>query len=108
GLLVMVTVSFFRERESSYNGRALSDWIKILSKRDGSDLETARAESAIRQIGTNAIPWLLKWIEYEDSPRQAEWRDRFREAGSWFGYKFLGQPIMLFRDPNQRRYEATR
>jgi hypothetical protein len=48
-----------REREPKYDGVPLSMWLE----RGRSD----RGESivAIRQIGTNALPFLLRWIQYE-------------------------------------------
>jgi len=78
-----------RDREPSYQGRTLSDWVKQVGpahlwndsdeevkaisaistnaiQRMGSPFTTA--VMAIRAIGTNAIPTILDWISYEPSP----------------------------------------
>lgn len=62
--LVVVAIALAlwpREREPKYDGVPLSMWLE----RGRSD----RGESlaAIRQIGTNGLPFLLRWIQYEPS-----------------------------------------
>jgi hypothetical protein len=57
------------EREPEYQGRKLSWFVERYSPH--ADLFPEAAErnaplvSAVQQIGTNAIPTLLKWIDYE-------------------------------------------
>jgi len=57
------------EREPEYNGKKLSEWLEIYqSGRLGTlGLNESRAEAsdAINQIGTNALPWLMRWIQCE-------------------------------------------
>src|ERR1051326_2907366 len=54
--------------EPRYNGRALSGWLDIYCS-SGSGVHTAfeidEAADAVRHIGTNALPWLLRWLPYE-------------------------------------------
>ena len=59
------------EREPSYRGRTLSEWVSLYALHPN-DRE---AGEAIRQIGTNALPSLLKWIEYEEPG----WRARLKD-----------------------------
>lgn len=54
-----------REREPSYEGKSLSEWVEIYA-RDSKANDPA--SKAIRHIGTNAVPYLLKWVSYE-SPK---------------------------------------
>ena len=58
--------------EPVYHGRALTAWLLIASHFNNTVLpdatRDAEAEAAIRQIGTNAIPFLLHWISLEPSP----------------------------------------
>jgi hypothetical protein len=49
------------EREPEYNGVTLSKWLQRYND-DGNNPEAAEA---IRHIGTNALPFLLRWIRYE-------------------------------------------
>lgn len=60
------------DREPSYKGHSLSHWTIRLSETSGSDEE---AMEAIAQIGTNAIPFLLDWIQYEPPPGKEAFYD---------------------------------
>ena len=55
--------------EPTYNGRSLSTWVRVYRDYSaGADLpetELDGAKQAIRAIGTNALPFLLKWIQQE-------------------------------------------
>src|SRR5258708_7156812 len=64
GVLVAV---FSREREPEDGGERLSEWVEILgmARPGAATYEKGQCEKAIRQIGTNAILYLLKWIRYE-------------------------------------------
>ncbi len=62
-----------REREPAYQGKTLSEWIaaqmeEIFDSPGGRSSESKSAE-AIRQMGTNTVPWLLKWARYESPSR---------------------------------------
>jgi hypothetical protein len=76
GVLAVVTVLVWPgEKEPEYQGKRLSEWMQVAG---GSLPETAehkaqRAE-AIRHMGTNSLPWLLRWIEFEPPV----WRERYR------------------------------
>src|SRR5438477_5536144 len=61
GLLV---TGVFREREPEYGGKRLSEWVLQLPQYLAHP-EPHQAEEAIRQIGTNALPYLLKWTRYQ-------------------------------------------
>src|SRR5205814_6792920 len=50
--------------EPSYGGRSLSEWVGRLDAA-AEPAATKEAEEAIRRIGTNALPYLLEWIQYE-------------------------------------------
>jgi hypothetical protein len=65
---ILALVFWPREREPEYNGVTLSTWLV----RSGStnQTESLAAVDAIRHIGTNALPSLLRWIHYEPG-----WRD---------------------------------
>jgi hypothetical protein len=59
-----------REREPVYQGKKLSEWLKEyeplgLSGGMVKRPDTAAADDAIRHMGTNALPWLVRWVEYE-------------------------------------------
>src|SRR5436853_175531 len=65
GALVAVFAS--RKREPEYGGRKLSEWVMAYSRSStlNPSRENHEAAEAIRQIGSNALPYLLKWMRYE-------------------------------------------
>jgi hypothetical protein len=60
-----------REPESQYKGMPLSHWVYLSG---GSYNPEAR--EAIKRFGTNALPYLLRWIQYE----KPGWRKRLSRA----------------------------
>lgn len=69
--VVVVAVSS-RNDEPVYEGRKLSEWLDDSRKYadPSSQLEAElgeRANQAVLAIGTNAVPFLLEWIQYQDS-----------------------------------------
>ncbi len=56
-----------REREPEYQGRGLRTWLRE-ARGQSNRQARGRAEAAIRQIGTNAIPTLLEMLRQKDSP----------------------------------------
>jgi hypothetical protein len=67
-----------REREPSYNGRSLSFWLAQYSGNGRSVVsyaEAAESEVAVKAIGTNALPFLVKWLRYEPGGMR-RWRDQ--------------------------------
>ena len=72
GLIVVLGVAitaaaFFalRPREPVYQGKPLSEWIDRLNV--GSDEQIQVAEEAVRHLGTNGLPALIRMIDSEDS-----------------------------------------
>lgn len=68
-----VVASWPQEREPEYNGKKLSQWLGAYSRgySKGEDnkvyeQEHQAAANAVRHIGTNAVPSLLRWITYEE------------------------------------------
>jgi len=60
GMLVGVLgLVFGPSREPEYRGKRLSEWVE--DRRIGH----FERDDAVRHIGTNAIPYLMKWIRYE-------------------------------------------
>lgn len=62
---IVLAVVLTREREPSYQGRSLSSWLKDYTAELDNPPEEQPAKEAIRHIGTNALPYLLKWTSYE-------------------------------------------
>src|SRR5437660_11441199 len=76
GVLVAV---FNREREPEYGGKRLSEWVEQYADHSDSLGQKAEAADAIRHIGTNAVPYLIEWLQYETPP----WKRRLRRQANW-------------------------
>jgi hypothetical protein len=69
-------LSFFAFKQTSgprYEGKPLSEWLQVAYEVHPRSSQRAKAEEAIRSIGTNALPLLLKWTEAKDN----RFRDKF-------------------------------
>jgi hypothetical protein len=74
-------------QEPRHSGRKLSQWLllydKAASTRNGNEQRT-EAEAAVRSIGTNALPLVLRWIQYERSPWRGQALAGMRALPAWF------------------------
>jgi hypothetical protein len=76
------------EKEPEYNGKNLSHWLKAYLRPGALPvLIETDADDAVRQIGTNALPFLVKWIQV--NPKSPAWRVNL--------YNFV-----CYRTPNSR------
>lgn len=74
GCVVSMTFALLvwpREREPEYNGVPLSAWLKGFEKINretpAAKLEDiSKSASAVRHIGTNALPFFIRWIQYDE------------------------------------------
>lgn len=80
------------DREPTYEGRTLSYWLKASIDYSGGypDPQKAmQATNAVRHIGTNALPWLVKWL----GCKVPQWRNDL----------FAYVPRQAFDDPRLAR-----
>src|SRR5438046_10104834 len=80
GVTVGALVPIFnREREPSYGGKRLSEWVEGYATGKRSEERRVGKEDSARQavgrMGTNAIPFLIKWMRYE-MPKQPTCKSR--------------------------------
>jgi hypothetical protein len=89
-LLVLLAVAFVvgltalvwhGPREPRYQGKSLSEWLKLYRPMGPPRLVGSKETAdAVRHIGTNALPFLVSWIEeYQELP---PWRARLRRYAS--------------------------
>src|ERR1043165_3334350 len=98
GVLVVVLP---REREPEYGGKRLSEWVERYATPPHMR-QTEEAADAIRHIGTNAIPYLLKWIKY-DPP---SWKNKLYKALN-FTFERVNRDWMLQDEQRDRADRAT-
>lgn len=75
-----------------WKGRQLSAWVEELN--DADPQKAARAETALRHIGTNAIPYLLSSLSSAETP-VTEWletggRSELRLTGAVIAFRVMG------------------
>ena len=61
-MAVVVWMAWPGGREPEYHGKKLSEWLYLYNVSAGSSEE---AIAAVREIGTNALPWLMRNISFE-------------------------------------------
>ena len=69
-LALVLLFALTREHEPTAHGKPLSYWVQIYSgpaiaRPATTPQAMAEADAAIKQIGTNAIPFLIEWMDYE-------------------------------------------
>lgn len=126
GLIVLAVVcfAFLQPRaEPKYQGRYLSEWLAtydaarhrlavstVHNPSDPNQQALAQAEHAVRAIGTNALPYLVAWIDSDLPPWRTNLRAKlprwlarrdvvtrailggafYRSGAAVFGFKILG------------------
>lgn len=87
-LVGLLGVVFFRlishSVEPSYNGKRLSDWV-LDYEEVTSQGRSSEVDAAVRQIGTNALPYLLKWIRYEPPAWKRKLSVTLKGVSDWSG-----------------------
>lgn len=132
-ILIVATVAAIlpgalRSHEPSYQGRPLSAWLTDLE--EGTDEKAQFAKEAVRHMGTNAIPPLLRMMQREDSKLQQNliWliqrqriikfrvtdatEQHLRASLGFVALGPIGQPSLfelarLISNPNTTRFTAT-
>ncbi len=84
-----------REHEPTYQGRTLSQWLITAIDCRYSYTDAAKAKqstNAVHQIGTNALPWLVRWLDC----KIPKWRDKMfdRLPMQTFAHPRLARPLL--------------
>jgi hypothetical protein len=82
-VLTAVLWAVLRDREPTYDGRTLSEWVDLSGKGVGG------AAKAIRRMGTNTFPVVLKWLRSEPAPWKAKWLRRVSVGPVWARQGYL-------------------
>jgi len=106
--LAVAAVAFWPEpKEPEYNGKKLSEWLHDeplfvpIQGRQRAWMKTQSAE-AVRHIGTNALPFLLRWIrENQREPGTRE--EAFRLANRYRLWRFGGDMLLEAIDGRELR-----
>jgi hypothetical protein len=66
-LAAAIVCALWPRREPMHNGQALHYWVAILGVSASQGGEFEKAVDAVTEAGTNALPFLVQWIQYEPS-----------------------------------------
>jgi hypothetical protein len=71
-VVIVSTILPLRDNQPVYNGRTLTQWLETTTRIGANRGSTTpqqveAAEYAVRAIGTNAFPFLVKWTQYKTS-----------------------------------------
>lgn len=72
-LAVLIAVLWPGEKEPEYQGKKLRDWLWTYMNHTKTDPAAQEATNAIHHIGTNALPFLVRWTDYKPSPWRQKW-----------------------------------
>jgi HEAT repeat protein len=95
GLLFIIAaliLAVARSREPVYNGKKLSEWLQILTpdpEKASNPKDREEAEFAIRQIGTNALPVLLKMLHSKENSFKSRLKDTLEYDQEIVDIRFL-------------------
>src|SRR2546430_5386123 len=67
--------------EPKHGDKSLTEWLQIYQKAAEGTSDERQAVAAVRTIGTNALPYLTKWIASEDLDQQLKAKDGFQILG---------------------------
>ena len=85
------------EKEPEYNGKKLSEWLTDFEEVPPQPTD---ATLAVHHIGTNGLPWLVKWIEHG----RPAWKDRLAK----FVFKTHSSTIIRwYRNSDRKGFDAV-
>jgi hypothetical protein len=87
-LLALLAIAFWPgEQEPEYQGKKLSEWVK-------SDWNEETIEG-IRAIGTNGVPFLLKWLASEPPWWRVKLISSYAAHRNWIGRRFVMNKLSM-------------
>jgi len=95
-LLGLLVSGVFRSREPEYEGKKLSEWVEMYPS-FGLPGDADLAARGVRAIGSNGIPFLLKWLEYEPSPLRQKFFAAINDAAKRLGLSYRHYDVREWR-----------
>ena len=92
------------EKEPEYQGKKLSAWLDAYCSTNATPVLRDEASAAVRAIGTNGVPWLLRWMRFEHRSWPPELTRFFLRGqngrGAWRAYLAVNGFGILGREAN--------
>ena len=83
-------------KEPVYQGKPMGEWLKVYVASEGDKVAQAESAGALRKIGTNGIPTLLRMIQASDSPLRTKLQ-------AWADKQFFFEPNFATAEGIQRK-----
>src|SRR4051794_16091488 len=99
-LLGVLAITFWPDAEKpepEYEARTLSEWLNDVKGGSLDGRKSAKAQTALLAIGTNALPCYLEWLSYEPGPFDRLRPYIARKAQTWFRVPMNVQDKKLLR-----------
>ena len=81
--LLIAILALSHDKEPRYHGKSLSQWLVAYEKPTAKLRATypmqPEAINAVHQIGTNAIPWVIRWMRMDRNPAKTKLRAVFEK-----------------------------
>lgn len=68
--------------EPEHEGKSLSEWLKLYQNADDGSPDERKATTAVRAVGTNALPMLVTWVASNDLDEQFLAKNGFQILGT--------------------------
>jgi hypothetical protein len=107
-VVVVAAIALFSwTAEPAYNGHLLSRCVAILAEGGHQEKTVQKAVEAVDNIGTNATPYLLAWIQFE--PQPGPFRSKLANPYNWGGGRvsFRDRLLYEFRSRRERLAEGA-
>jgi hypothetical protein len=75
-------------KEPEYKGKKLSEWLAIYANSDLPSEHEASAD-AVKAIGTNALPFLVRWVEYDTPGWRTDLARITAKLPAWMGKRAI-------------------
>ncbi len=84
-ITIVAVVVWPGPKEPEYQGKKLSEWLATRSEHPQESAE------AVKAIGTDAIPYLLRWLSYEFPHWEGEVGDFYARHPTWIGSSYAAR-----------------
>lgn len=110
GVVLVISIGTFawlalrsREPDPVYNGKRLSDWVKVYEQDLLTTTMSVETKEAVRHLGTNVVPMLLRELRAKDSPLKDK-LVALAQRQHWFKIQHIS--ARAHRGAAQRGFEA--
>ncbi len=103
GIALVALSTFPRSAEPAYAGRPLSSWVEEIELGPPTAHQGQSPTNALNHIGPAALPFLVRWIQYEAPTNQPAWQEHLTKLGSMSSWGFAKKFAARISCPKAQR-----